>query len=80
MKTTNKIIPPPDSIHYRLLCIKTGEIHTFRIYVRYRDDQIILPLPTQDKEKAKEWYRLIVKACVTPCTLSDVLQDLQFEN
>ena len=76
MKPTHTIIPPPNHIRYRFIRLRRGTETTFEIYVQYRDDQLTLPIPAKEERTAKEIYRLIVNARVTPCTLSDVLEDL----
>ena len=76
MKPTHTIIPPPNHIRYRFIRIRRGTETTFAIYAQYRDDQLTLPIPAQEEGRAREIYRLIVNARVTPCTLADVLEDL----
>ena len=76
MKTTHTIIPPPNQIRYRFIRLRQEAKTTFEIYVQYRDDRVTLPLPANEEGRAKEIYRLIVNAKVTPCTLGDVLEDL----
>ena len=67
---------PQNNIRYRLLRIANNQDIEFQICVQYQNERLTLPLPTKEKSRAQEMYRLIAKAKVTPCTLLDVIEDL----
>ena len=69
---------PSDALYirYRLLSVRRGDTATFFLHVRYKNETTTLPIHAATREQAAEIYASVVRGQVTPCTLSDVLEDL----
>ena len=63
-------------IRYRLLSIQRDDTTTFFLHVHYQTDTVTLPILAATHEQARDIYARVVRGRVTPCTLSDVLEDL----
>ena len=65
------------SLSYQLLIETEKRIHHFYIRIQKSEEQEIADVGT-DLYRAIRWYRSIVDGTVTPCTLAEVLEDLQY--
>ncbi len=65
-----------EDIRY-ILSVRDGTSVIFYVTVEYRKDRETLPLGTSFDE-ATEIFCALSKGTVTPCTMADVVADLQF--
>ena len=65
------------NLSYQLLLCKQADINSFHIRV-VRETEIGEAEVGTDLSRALSWFQSIVRGVVTPCTLEDVIHDLQF--
>ena len=64
-------------LRYRLLRLKGKQSSEYYIYVRLGKETCTCALPMVEKERAVGIFQQIVRAKVTPCTLCDIVEDLE---
>lgn len=66
-----------DVIHYRLYRISNEKGNTcYQIQCEFRDEDITCTIHAKNIRRAQAIYSKIVQGKVTPCTISEVLEDL----
>ena len=63
---------------YRLIAVQKAKGARFLIVVNSREEQAGAEIG-HELFRAMELYRIIVDGSVTPCTLSDILEDFAYE-
>ncbi len=65
------------NLAYQLMLSRGEELHSFCIRVSKGSEVREVDVGT-DLSRALSWYEAIVRGRVTPCTLEEVLRDLQY--
>ena len=74
---THPLCNKGERIHYRLYRLQSiGSTACYQLQITFRADCKTCSLSVEDEREAKRIYDLIVRGRVTPCCLSDVLEDI----
>ncbi len=65
------------NLTYQLMLVRGEELHSFCIRVRKGGEVQEVDVGT-DLSRALSWYEAIVRGTVTPCTLEEVVKELQY--